>query len=71
MIVTSAPKHDVKTLLELIPLAQAEMIEMIKLQEMSVEEVSQKKGHSPSNVKIMVHRGMKKMMAAVDEVQDD
>lgn len=64
-------KHDVKTLLKLIPPAQAEMIEMIKLQEMSVEEVSQKTGHSPSNVKIMVHRGMKRMMAAVEEAQDD
>lgn len=64
-------KHDVKTLLKLIPPAQAEMIEMIKLQEMSVEEVSQKTGHSPSNVKIMVHRGMKKMMAAVEEVREE
>lgn len=64
-------RHDVKTLLKLIPPAQAEVIEMVKLREMSVEEVSQKTGHSPSNVKIMVHRGMKKMMAVVEEVQDD
>lgn len=64
-------KHDVKTLLKLIPPAQAQIIEMVKLQEMSIEEVSQKTGHSSSNVKIMVHRGMRKMMAAVEEAQDD
>lgn len=64
-------KHDVKILLKLIPPAQAEVITMVKLDEMSVEEVSKKTGHSPSNIKIMVHRGMKKMMAAVQEVQDD
>ncbi len=63
--------HDVKTLLKLIPPSQAEIIEMIKLQEMSVEEVSHITGHSPSNVKIIVHRGMKKMMAAVEDVRDD
>lgn len=68
-------KHDTKTLLKLIPPAQAQVIEMVKLQELSVEEVSQKTGYSTSNVKVMVHRGMKKMMAAAqdyqEEVQDD
>ncbi|MFN5589466.1 MAG: sigma-70 family RNA polymerase sigma factor [Holosporales bacterium] len=64
-------KHDVKTLLKLIPATQAQIIEMVKLQEMTIEEVSQKTGHSPSNVKIMVHRGMKKMMLAVEEVHDE
>ena len=64
-------KHDVRTLLKLIPSAQAEVIEMVKLKEMSVEEVSRQTGHSPSSIKVMVHRGMKKMMAAGQEVQDD
>ncbi|OIN86499.1 MAG: hypothetical protein AUJ12_06050 [Alphaproteobacteria bacterium CG1_02_46_17] len=64
-------KHDVKTLLKLIPRAQAEVIEMMKLQEMSVEEVCKKTGRSASSVKIMAHRGMKKIMAAVEEAQDD
>lgn len=64
-------KHDIKTLLNLIPPAQAEVIEMIKLKEMSVEDVSKKTGHSPSSVKIMVHRGMKKMMMVVEEDQND
>lgn len=64
-------KHDVKALLKLISPAQAQVIEMIKLQEMSVEEVSQKTGHSASSIKVMVHRGIKKMKAVVEEVQDD
>lgn len=67
----ASAKHDLKTLLKLIPSTHAQMIEMVKLQEMTIEEVSQKTGHSPSNVKIMVHRGMKKMMVAVAEVQDE
>tara|TARA_R110002094_G_scaffold123679_3_gene118278 strand:- start:235 stop:774 length:540 start_codon:yes stop_codon:yes gene_type:complete len=64
-------KQDIRTLLNLIPPAQAEVIEMVKLQEMSVREVSEKTGHSPSSVKIMVHRGIKKMKTAVQEMQDE
>lgn len=67
----ASAKHDVKKLLKLIPPAQAEVIELVKLQEMSIEEASQKTGHSQSSVKVMIHRGMKKMMAAVEDVQDD
>jgi len=47
------------------------VIELAKLREMSIEEVSKQTGHSPSSVKVMIHRGMKKMMAAVEKVQDD
>lgn len=64
-------KHDVKTLLKLIPSPQAKVIELVKLREFSIEEVSKQTGHSPSSVKVMVHRGMKRMMAAVEEVKDD
>lgn len=64
-------KHDVQILLKLIPPSQAKVIELVKLKELSIEEVSKQTGHSPSSVKVMVHRGMKKMIAAVEEVQDD
>ena len=64
-------RQDVEKLLKLIPPAQAEVIEMAKIREMSVEEIARKTGHSPSSVKIMVHRGMKKMMAAVEEMDDE
>jgi RNA polymerase sigma-70 factor (ECF subfamily) len=64
-------KHDVKILLKLIAPPHAEVIELVKLKEFSIEEVSKQTGHSPSSVKVMVHRGMKKMMAAVEKVRDD
>lgn len=64
-------RHDVQTLLKLIPPAQAEVIQMMKLQEMSVEDICKKTGYSVSSVKVMVHRGMKKMMAAVEEDRND
>ncbi len=64
-------RHDVQILLKCLPPEQAKLVEMVKLQEMSIEDVSQQTGHSPSNVKIMVHRGMKKMKAAVGELQDE
>ncbi len=61
-------KHDVKVLLKLIPPIQAQVIELVKIRELSIEEVSKQTGHSPSSVKVMVHRGMKKMMAGVSEL---
>ena len=61
-------RHDVKKLLKLISPVQAEVIEMVKLQGMSIQDVSKKTGHSHSNVKIMVHRGMKKMIKSVEEL---
>jgi len=39
-----------------------------KLSNLSIAEASKQTGHSPSSVKVMIHRGMKKMMAAVEEV---
>ena len=64
-------KYDVKTLLKLIPLPQAEVIELVKLKELSIEEASEQTGHSPASVKVMIHRGMKKMMSAVEKGKDD
>ena len=60
-------KHDVATLLKLIPSAQAEIIKMVKIQELSIEEVSQKTGYSQSYIKVAVHRGMKKLQAKAVE----
>jgi len=60
-------KDDIKKLLKLIPPAQAEVIDLVKLQEMTIEEASNKTGHSQSSVKVMIHRGIKKMAAAVKE----
>ncbi len=53
--------HDVGIMLDQIPEEQAKVIRMMKLEELSVADVAEKTGHSPSSVKVMVHRGMKKM----------
>ncbi len=60
-------KHDVAKLLKLIPSTQAEIIEMVKLQELSIEEVALKTGYSHSYIKVAVHRGMKKLQAKAVE----
>lgn len=64
-------RHDVQTLLKLIPEQQAKVIEMVKLKDMTIAEVSEKTGHSASSVKVMVHRGLKKMMVEAQEVRDE
>jgi len=64
-------QQDIQKLLGLISPEQAKVIKMAKLQEMSVEEIARQTGHSPSSVKVMVHRGMKRMMAAVEEMDDE
>lgn len=62
---------DLHTLLKLIPSAQANIINMVKIQEMSVEEVSEKTGYSTTNIKVMIHRGMKKMITSVKGEKSD
>ncbi len=58
-------KHDVANLLRILPQSQALIIEMVKLRELSIEEVSNELGISQSFVKVLVHRGIKKMQAFV------
>lgn len=65
-----AARHDVQALLKKIPPAQAQVIEMVKLRDMSVADVAAQTGHSASSVKVMVHRGMKRMMTVVQEDSD-
>lgn len=61
-------KHDVETLLKFIPTQQAQIISMVKLQELTIDEVAEKTGFSQSYIKVAVHRGMKKLQAKVREV---
>lgn len=53
--------HDVMALLANLPKAQADVIRLVKLQELSLQETSDKTGHSVSSIKVMIHRGMKKL----------
>ncbi len=56
---------DLKKLLQQISPKQAKVIELLKLREMSVQEVSAQTGYSQSAVKVMAHRGLKKLQALV------
>lgn len=57
-------EHDVSALLKNIPPAQADVIRLVKLQQLSLQEASDKTGHSVSSIKVMVHRGMKRLKKA-------
>ncbi len=57
--------RDVEALLKTLPPEQARAIRLHKLNDLSVDEVSATTGKSASNVKVMVHRGLKKLQALV------
>lgn len=58
-------RRDVEVLLAQLPKDQARIINLHKLKELSVEEVSAATGKSPSAVKVAVHRGLKKLQTLV------
>ncbi len=58
-------KRDVEVLLAQLPKDQAKVIRLHKLDGLSVDEVSGATGKSTSSVKVMVHRGLKKLQALV------
>lgn len=64
-------RFDLQVFLQRLPAAQAQVIEMIKLQELSVQQVASQTGHSQASVKVMVHRGLKKMIAMAQEASHD
>jgi RNA polymerase sigma-70 factor (ECF subfamily) len=59
--------RDVTILLKHLPPAQAEIITLVKIKEMTIEQAAKQTGHSPSSVKVMIHRGLKKLIAAAKE----
>lgn len=67
--------RDVEALLKTLPPEQARAIRLHKLGDLSVEEVSAATGKSASNVKVMVHRGLKRLQGLVgvrpSEASDD
>jgi RNA polymerase sigma-70 factor (ECF subfamily) len=66
-----AADYDLQNLLNQIPVAQANIIKMVKLKEMSLADVSQETGHSVASIKIMVHRGMKKMISLAAKAEKE
>lgn len=53
---------DVERMLGTLPKAQRQVIEMTRMQGLSVAETAALTGYTPSNVKVLAHRGMKAMM---------
>ncbi|WP_144096409.1 sigma-70 family RNA polymerase sigma factor [Croceicoccus sediminis] len=54
-------------LFEQLPPAQAEVIEMVRIEGRSIAEASEKTGQSASLVKVNIHRGLKKLSALVEK----
>jgi len=57
--------RDVAVLLDQLPKDQARVIRLHKLNELSVEETATATGKSSSAVKVIVHRGLKKLQGLV------
>lgn len=50
-----------------LPDKQAEVIEMVKIEGLSIRETSEKTGQSESLVKVNIHRGLKKLASMVEK----
>ena len=61
----SDPARDVAALLDRLPEKQRLAIRLVKLEELSIREAALRTGMSESDVKISIHRGMKKLSALV------
>lgn len=59
-------KQDVGKLLDTLPDRQANVIRLVRLDGLSMEEAAQKSGQSVASVKVNIHRGLKKLMATVE-----
>jgi RNA polymerase sigma-70 factor (ECF subfamily) len=61
----SSASADVDTLLGHLPEKQRDSIRLVKLEELSVREAAAKAGISESDVKVSIHRGLKKLTRIV------
>lgn len=57
--------RDLQVLLQALPLAQRQAIELTKLEGLSVAEAAERTGATPSAIKVQVHRGLKRLAALV------
>lgn len=55
--------RDVAALLETLPPKQRTAIRLVKLEELSIKEAAARTGMSESDIKISIHRGMRKLSA--------
>jgi len=50
-----------------IPDRQAEVIELVKIEGLSIQEAARKSGQTESAVKVNIHRGLKKLSALIEK----
>jgi RNA polymerase sigma-70 factor (ECF subfamily) len=62
-----AARIGLERLMGLIPEKQALAIRLVKIEGLSIAEASARTGQSESLVKVNIHRGMKRMAAAIEE----
>lgn len=63
-----AARISIDRLLGLLPDAQAKVIEMVKIEGLSIAEASMASGQSESLVKVNIHRGLKKLAHMIEKV---
>jgi len=61
-----AARLSLERLFAQLPNAQAQVIELVKVQGFSIAEASQASGQSESLVKVNIHRGLKKLAAMIE-----
>lgn len=67
---TGLAARDVAALMAHLSPDQAEALRLHKLMDLSVDEVSAKTGKSASSIKVLVHRGLKKLQLLVGQNAD-
>ena len=61
--------YDLGRLLESLPEKQRQILKLIKLDGLSVADVTARTGYSASDVKVSVHRAIKALKAAIEEAE--
>ena len=59
------PAHDVEALLRRLPPKQSAAIRLVKLEEFTAKEAAARMGVSEADIKVCIHRGLKKLMVLV------
>jgi RNA polymerase sigma-70 factor (ECF subfamily) len=59
--------RDLSLLLQTLPVSQRQAIELTKLEGLSIAEASNRSGLSESSIKVLVHRGLKRLSELVKE----
>lgn len=68
MLMTLDSALDADQLLGLLPEKQREVLQLVKIEGLSMEEASRKTGYSVSDIKVTVHRAIKSLQDKVKEV---